>query len=280
MRIVIPLCLLLLFVPIYLWKVQGINPFASDEGGNGNAPNAPLDTGPSRVDSIEHLAKTDPVELLRNVLAKYKEAGIKGYTCILAKHERINGKVNAPEVTECWFKEEPFSVFMHWKEGAGLAAASLYVVGENDGKMCVRPSSAAGKLLGWVKRAPDSSEAKESTRYLITEFGLRCGTERTYRVWKAMQDRGVKLQTEYLGVRKNVEEVGGRDCHVLVRHCDPPEEEGLTEITLLIDAETWQQVGTVLKAGNDLIGTYYFRDIKVNPSFEDKQFKPEALKKY
>src|SRR4051812_40666210 len=184
-RIVVPLCLLLLFVPIYLWKVQGWNPLCSDTS---NAPAKPIDAGPSRADTIEHLATTDPVEMLRNVLAKYKEAGIKGYTCTLVKHERIKGKVHDREVTECWFKEEPFSIFMHWKEGAGLAVASLYVVGDNDGKMCVRPSSGAGKLLGWVKSAPDSSEAKDATRYLITEFGLRCGAERTYRAWKALQE--------------------------------------------------------------------------------------------
>jgi len=194
--------------------------------------------------------------------------------------ERLKGQLNPSETIEAWFKEEPFSVFMHWKEGAGLAVASLYVVGDNDGKMCVRPSSGAGKLLGWVKSAPDSSEAKDATRYLITEFGLRCGAERTYRAWKALQERGVTLRTEYLGLRKNVEEVGGRDCHVVVRRCDPPEEEGMTEITLLIDAETWQQVGTILKAGDELIGEYYFKDIKLNPDFDEKRFKPEMLKKY
>jgi hypothetical protein len=278
MRVVIPLCLLLLFVPIYLWKVQGV--WFTGGDGPGGEPKGPIDAGPSAAASIEDLARNDPVELLRNVLAKYKDAGIKGYTCILAKHERINDKLNPPEVTECWFKEEPFSVFMHWKEGAGLAVASLYVKGENDGKMCARPSSSAGKLLGWVKRPPDASEVKESTRYMITEFGLRCGTERTYLAWKALRDRGVKLQTEYLGVRKNVEEVGGRDCHVIVRHCDPPEDDGMTEITILIDAETWQQVGTVLTKNGELIGSYYFKDIRVNPSFDEKQFKPETLKKY
>ena len=168
---------------------------------------------------------------------------------------------------------------MHWKQGEGLASASLYVSDEHGGKMCIRPSGAA-KVLGWVKRAPDSSEAKDSSRYPITEFGLRCGTERTYKAWKALQEKGVKLQVQYLGLHKNVPETGGRDCHVIRRLCNPPEEDGITEVTLLIDAETWFQVGSILKAKDDLVGYYYFKDIKLNQSLEAGRFKTDMLKKY
>ena len=299
MRIIVPLCLLLLFVPIYLWKVQGIG-----DGSSGVRPTNPynpdddkpvfnsLDTrdfqrgivastdlSEAAIDPFKLYARTDPVELLRLCLLEYQKAGIKGYSCTFAMHERVKGKLKQPEVIEAWFKEEPFSVFMHWKEGAELAAASLYVANEHDGKVCVRPQLAFAKVAGWVKRAPDGAEAKDTSRYRITEFGVRCGTERTYKAWKALRDKGAKLNVEYLGKRK-VEDVGGRDCHVIRRYCDPPEEEGLTEITLFIDAETWFQVGSVLMAKDNLIGQYFFRDIVLNPSFDDKQFKPETLKKY
>jgi hypothetical protein len=33
----------------------------------------------------------------------------------------------------------------------------------------------------------------------------------------------------------------------------------------------------VLKTGKDLVATYFFRDIKLNPKFKDGQFKPGAL---
>jgi hypothetical protein len=166
---------------------------------------------------------------------------------------------------------------MHWEEGAALADASLFVTNQNNHKICVRPR--IGKFLGYVERAPDANEVKDYTRYLITEFGIRCATERTYKAWKALQDRGVTLQVKYLGIQK-VEEAGGRDCHVIQRRCDPPEEEGLTEITIYVDAETWFQVGSVLKQNDELIGSYWFTDIKLNPDFDDNQFKPETLKKF
>jgi hypothetical protein len=290
--IVTPLCLLLLFVPIYLWQIVG-----GPGGGSIPAPPNkdllkkpfdPLDTGSfergivagaTNLDEISRYALTDPVELLRLSLVKYQES-TKGYACTLCKHERINGKLNPPEVIEAWFKEEPFSVFMHWTQGGGPACASLYVQGENKNKVCIRPSLVAGKLFGYVERAPDASDVKDNTRYLITEFGLRCGTERTYKTWKELRDKGVILDTHYLGLQTNVPEAGGRACHVIKRICNPPEEEGLTEVTVYIDAETWFQVGSVLKANDDLIGSYWFKDIKLNPTFDDKQFRPETLKKY
>jgi len=299
MATIVSLCLLLLLVPIYLWKVQGWWTLPS-----ANIPTVRLDPAlerPARsitdvkdfergiivgaahaetapVGDIELLARTDAVELLRQSLLKYGSK-VKSYTCTLAKQETLNGKLNPLEVTEAWFREEPYSVMMHWKEGAGLAAASLYVTGENEGKMCIRLAGLA-RRLGVVKNDPDDSKVKANTRYLITEFGLRCGTERTYKAWKGLSDSGVTLQIEYLGLRKNIPEAGGRDCHVIKRTCPVPEEDGMTDVTIFIDAESWFQVGSILKAGDKLIGSYWFRDIVINPAFDDKQFKPETLKKY
>ena len=130
-----------------------------------------------------------------------------------------------------------------------------------------------------MKRKPNSQEALDSARYRMTEFGMRYGTQRTYKAWKALHDAGVTLQVEYRGTRV-VDEVGGRLCHVLTRYCNPPEEEGMTDITLFIDDATWFQVGTILKDHDELIGEYYFRDINMNPTFEPKQFEPEILKQY
>ncbi|MCE9529719.1 MAG: DUF1571 domain-containing protein [Planctomycetes bacterium] len=298
-RLIIPLCLLILLVPVYLWKVQGW--WTASVSGQDPLPAQPFD--PSKaiaefnpldvsdanrgiiagaainpIDNIELLARTDVIELLRQSLVKCQETA-NNYTCTLAKQERINGKLNTPEEIEVWFKQQPFSVFMHWKKNVTPAAASLYVQGENKGKILVRPSAAAAKIFGYVERPVDAADVKATTRYLVTEFGLRCGTERTYKAWKELRDKG-NFNTTYLGLRKKVEEAGGRDCHVILRKCDPPEEDGMTEITIYIDAETWFQVGSILKAKDDLVGSYWFRDINLNPSFDAKQFLPETLKKY
>jgi len=288
-----------LFAPIYLWKIQGW--WTNGELAGNGQPETPFDptmenpvfnpiddairgviagAAITPFDDIELLARTDVVELLRQSLVKYRET-VTSYTCTLAKQERINGKLNGPEVIECFYKEEPFSVMMNWKEGGDpQAIASLYVAGQHKGEILIRPRAKAAKFFGFVERAIDAADVKAMTRYLVTEFGLRCGTERTYKTWKGLREKVGYLRTEYLGLQKSVVEAGNRDCHVLRRLCDPPEEDGLTEITLYIDAETWFQVGSVLKAKDELIAYYWFRDIKLNPSFDPKQFTGDFLKKY
>jgi outer membrane lipoprotein-sorting protein len=59
-----------------------------------------------------------------------------------------------------------------------------------------------------------------------------------------------------------------------------PEEDGVTDLTIYIDKETWLQVGSVLKGDNDqYIAQYFFRDIKLNPEFTRETFAKEALTK-
>jgi Protein of unknown function (DUF1571) len=282
--ILLSICPIALVVAIYFWKVVGVELTPDESGAVKPADVVQVPGSATFGSSPDRLAAERPVDFLAECLAKYHEAGVKGYTCTFSMHERVNGRMREPDQIECWFKEEPFSVMMHWKKGAGRAAASLYVLGENGNEMCIRPEGKIQKAAvalagGYVRRPVNGPEAKDSSRYLITEFGVRCGTERTYKAWKALQDRGVTLQVKYLGVQ-NVEEAGGRACHVIQRRCDPPEEEGLTEITIYVDAETWFQVGSVLKQNDELIGSYWFTDIKLNPDFDDNQFKPETLKKF
>jgi hypothetical protein len=238
-------------------------------------------TGSPRTTDLAELARTDVVATVRACLERYQRE-VKGYTCILAKHERVDGKLREPEIIRCVFREQPFSVVMHWLEGAGAAEMTLFVRGEHDGKILVRPAGLlaqkALKLGGkhYVERATDDPQVRSSSRYSMHEFGIARGMERTYRAWNAAQERGT-LKAEYLGLQ-TVPEVGNRPCHILRRHCDPPEEEGLTSVTIAIDAETWLQVSSVLKAGDELIGSYHFRDVHLNPVIAADQFSADVLK--
>lgn len=266
MWVISVLCLVLLFTPIYLWKVLGW------WQGEGTLPEDVVKVNATIVTDLAGLAQSDPVKLLEQSLARYDE-NIKNYACTLVKQERIKGKLHPQETIKAWFQGEPYSVMMHWKEGADIADVSLYVKGENDGKMCVRLK----RFKITAKTTTDSNDAKATSRYLITEFGLRCGTDRTYKAWKALEEKGIKLKYEYLGVKK-IDETGGRMCHVVKRYCDPPEDDGMTEITVYIDAETALQVGTVLKDKEGVIGSYFFKDIEINPKFDENQFKLETMR--
>ena len=61
-------------------------------------------------------------------------------------------------------------------------------------------------------------------------------------------------------------------------------KEGFTEVTIYIDAERRLQVGTELYRTEPdgtrvLVGTYYQRDVELNPTFPPDVFTLEGLKK-
>jgi hypothetical protein len=165
---------------------------------------------------------------------------------------------------------------MHWLRGQRKAESSLYVEGENGGKMLAKPAGAAGFFVKVAERDVDGEDARQSGRYTMKEFGFKAAIEKTYRDWKAAKEKGT-LQVQYLGVRK-VREAGDRLCYTLHRTCTVPEEDGVTDVTIYIDKENWLQIGSVLKGSDGkLIGEYIFRDLRINPEFKPNQFKRSAL---
>jgi hypothetical protein len=230
----------------------------------------------SALTAQEPLPTGDVITFLEKCLQRYDQLGIRGYSVILHKQERIDGKLQPSEDIECFYREQPFSVFMHWLHGQRKAESSLYVEGQNGGKMLARPAGVAGIFVKVVERDVDGEDARQSGRYTMKEFGLKAAIQKTYRDWKAAKDKGT-LQVQYLGVRK-VREVGDRLCYTLRRTCAEPEEDGVKVVTIYIDKENWLQVGSVLKAEDGkLIGEYMFRDLHINPQLKPDQFKRSAL---
>jgi hypothetical protein len=229
-------------------------------------------------EEMTRLARTEPVVFLTTCLGRFNGESIKGYTLTLQKQERMEGKLYPAEVIEVAFRASPHSVLFKWTAGARLADRVLYVDGENDGKMLARPSSAIARLVvgDVVSKDVDGAEARRSGRYLLTEFGFKNCMERTLRFWKAATEKGAP-NIEYLGVKK-VKEAGNRSCWAF-RRISKVSEDGVKESTILIDCDRWIQVGVVLKdEEGKLLGSYYFRDVLLNPEFEKGQFTPTALK--
>src|SRR6266542_3271330 len=206
---------------------------------------------------MEGLAKEDPIAFLEKCLARY-DREVKGYSLTMQKQERLQNKLQKREVIEVYFQHGPapkgHSVFMRWIEGARLAARVLYVDGQNNNKMVVKPAGVGAFLT--VERDPDGPDARRSGRYTVKEFGLRRGLQRTLDSFRAAQKDGA-LHVDYLG-RQKVQEAGGRECFVLKRTgYKKPEEEGITQQTLFVDTQTWLLVGTILKGDKGhLIGVY------------------------
>jgi len=230
-----------------------------------------VDKGP---EILEETCYGRPTRFLQMCLDRYKRE-VQGYSCTLVKQERINGKLRPLEVTEIHFREKPFSVFMKWTKGSSPASPVLFVAGENKGKLLARA------VLIWEKDV-DGPEAKNTSRYLVSDFGMYIGARRSLSDMLKAQKSGT-LSVAYYGTEK-VARLDDRVCHKFVRvPCDPADKDGvwedaIHELTIYIDAETWLQTGSILRdAKGELIGEYFFRNIQLNPTFSPKQFTRGAL---
>jgi hypothetical protein len=237
----------------------------------------PKEWQPPDNGTMKQLAAKDPIAFLENCVRRY-DRDVQCYRTKFHKKERINEKLQDAEEIEVCFREKPFSVLFRWTEGARKASATLFVDGENDGKLLVKPTG-LGSLVGIVKRDADSSDAKKSGRYSLKEFGLKKSTIRVLASWKAAQADNA-LHVELVGEEK-VKEAGNKTCWILKRgKYKKPERDGVLETTVYIDKETWLQVGSVVRGEEGkLIGEYYFCDIQLNPKFDDETFAREALEK-
>ncbi|GEM_PF-2362405 len=223
---------------------------------------------------LETLLHYQPVVFLEWCQANYRET-VKGYTCTFCKQERVKGKLLNAEKIDIHFCQEPFNVHMHFLEG-GAAEKVLYPNGTDRFKLLARPKGALLRLIT-VSKDINGPDAKESSRFPISEFGIYKGTESTLESMHKAQARGA-LHVRYDGVYK-VSELGDRECHKLVRTpYEPTEQDGLHEYTLYIDKELNLQTGSVLRnKRGELIAEYWFRDVKLNPEFKKEQFTPNAI---
>src|SRR5438105_2649047 len=103
------------------------------------------------AERLAALAEKDCIAFMEACLKRHNRE-VKGYTLTMYKQERINGKLQKPELTDVWFREEPHSVLMKWKKGERLAARALYVEGENKDEKTgismalIKPAGLGGKL--------------------------------------------------------------------------------------------------------------------------------------
>jgi hypothetical protein len=241
---------------------------------------APTNIDQPKAETPEQILARDPLRFLAMSLEKYDRT-IQGYTHILEKHERIQGKLSRPEKVKACFREKPFAVYMEWIEGAGLASKVLYVAGENRDKNGKEMMLARGwgplKYFGVQTREVDGADAKGSGRFTIAQFGFKQSTQRSLASMKRAQERGT-LHVKYEGLVP-VERLAGQKCYKIVRTpFDPHEEDGLNELTLYYDTTHWLQVGAILKdAQGQLLGEYFFYDLNINPEFDPKQFTRDAV---
>ncbi len=210
-------------------------------------------------------------------------------------------------------KQTATEVVMKWRSGA-KRPAGLSIAAEITGSLFSEkpvPDGFGGKVVMWQREKrfgspvsdpmdANSTPAQGQSRYCIRDAGLYRTLLRTHTAWGARQEAN-EFKFEYLGLKK-VEKAGDRECHVIRRICPRTEldafelggtastdpdvvaKEGFTEVVLYIDRERWLQVGSELYRTEPdgtkvTLGTYFFRDVDLKPTFPDDTFTVAGLKK-
>ncbi len=231
-----------------------------------------------KTGDLENLVVSDPVAFLEQCLDRV-DRHIHAYTATLVKQERLQGKLGAEEEILVTFRESPFSVLMEWKRGHRLARKTLFVDGQYNNEIIVQLAGWRA-IIGQVTCPVDDEDARATSRFPINEFGMKKGMERTLQAWKASRERG-ELRVSFRGLQA-IPELEGRTCWV-VHRVDLPQRdpEGIVDSTYYFDPETGLQVGTVLRDQHgDLIGSYFFRNLCLNPILEETAFCRERMKKH
>ena len=244
-------------------------------------PSTSATDSPSDASTMTNLARNDPLAFLENCVKHY-DRDVRGYLTTMQKQERLQGRLQNKEVIEVAFRDQPHSVSLHWLQGARKADRVVFVAGENDGMMLAHPAGTAGKLVKVVRRKVDSDEARESGRYTLDQFGFKNTLLRAISSMQAAQKKGT-LRLQFQGEAKVIE-AGQRVCYKIKRTYSEPEGDGTQELTLYVDRENYIPIGVVVKGKVDpatgnrqLLGEYFFREVRLNPELSPEQFKPAAF---
>ena len=98
--------------------------------------------------------------------------GIKDYTFTLIKQESVNGKVFDPCIFDMKIRNEPFSVYLKYRQPDKKAGTeAVFVKGKNDDKIQAKGVGILA-MIGTTSLAPNNRFAMDGNKYPITEVGI------------------------------------------------------------------------------------------------------------
>jgi len=194
--------------------------------------------------------------------ARTAAAAMPGYTALLEMQEEVGGDLRPVDHIEFKMRREPFSVYMRWPDSEQEA---LYVDGENDNRLIVKPTKGLAAFRRVWRLDPDSRMAKQTWRYAITDAGIEKLVIRIQAFYARPNLVGVaECIKEQLSVSRNnltVFEVRFLDEAAVPeysgsRFCF----DGDTDLLIAVDNYGWSEDGKPR-----LIEHYYYDQIEILP---------------
>lgn len=229
---------------------------------------------------LEALAQRDPMALVRLGRQEY-EKDVHEYNCTLIKQERLGEKLSDVQEIEFRFRDAPRAVYMIWKSNADATRRALYMdqndfVDKQGRKLArVEPAGAVARLFVKDIFMPiHGPEARKASRRAIDEAGFRAIFELLEKYNGIAAERGV-LDFSYGGTGT----VDGRPTFVFTRNLPYEGPAGPypdARMILHVDQQWLLPVAVYSYADRDekeLLGSYVFTQIDLNPDFGDDAFK-------
>jgi hypothetical protein len=218
---------------------------------------------------------------------------LQDFTCVLAKRERINGRLGGYEYLATKVRRErkrdervaaPFSVYIQYLAPSKIRGRKvLYVDGRNENKIVVRNGGKRFRNVT-VKISPDSDAALRESRYPITQLGL---TNVVSRLIERAQD---DMRSDPTGANTEVTffrgaKIDDRPCtHIRVVH--PREAPGIDfhlaniyvddklKVPLRVEGYAWPKT-----PGDEprLLEEYTYTRLKLNVGLSDVDFSLDRL---
>jgi hypothetical protein len=233
---------------------------------------------PKKTELIE-LAERDPLALVRRGQQWY-EQNVQSYRCTLIKQELLGKKLSDVQEVELRFREKPLAIYMIWKVNADEARRALYLddpkyVDKKGQKLTrVEPNGAVARIFTKdIFLQVDGDEAKKASRRSILEAGFH-STFKLFQTFCQVAAERSALDLKYSGTGT----VDGRPTFVLVRHLPYDGPNGAypdAKLVMHLDQEWLLPVAVYSYADKDekeLLGSYVFTKVELNPTFDDKAF--------
>ena len=212
-------------------------------------------------------AMLEPQEIMQRMANAYD--GIKDYTALFLKRERIKGVLLPLETIELRF-QAPFKVYMAWHE-PHAGRVIVYVEGENDNKILVNP----GGLLRFLrlKLEPTSSLATQNTHHTILEVGL----QKTIALLEHEYERG-RREGQVTLTSQGYDEVVDRQAYhlTLVCHADKTAGYYAQQGEIWVDTVHFLPIRLSLYDWDHQLYAYYeYRSLRLNPGLGPEAFRLE-----
>ncbi|MBM3999978.1 MAG: DUF1571 domain-containing protein [Planctomycetes bacterium] len=238
----------------------------------------------AKLDSQSKHPLDPALDMARQGLEKI-QSGVRDYTCILVKRERVKGELGDHQFIFTKVRNRqvrdgrtavPFSVYMYFLKPSEVKGREvIYVEGQNNNKLCAHEGGRRGNLLPSVWLAPDSMLAMQGQLYPITDVGIE------NLIVKLIErgERERKFPEVEVGFKSQAR-VKDRTCTVLeIRHPQHRPDYEFYHAQVFIDDELripirYAAYGWPENKDEEppLIEEYTYMDLKINAGLTDSDF--------